>query len=130
MLAGEEPPAELEIAAGGARLVVDIANGQKTGAYLDQQRNRERVAAHARDADVLDAFSYTGGFAIACLHAGARGATLIDSSADALELAKRETAAKNGLPIGEVKLFKKFSSWRRMSHILNYYVANLMINEC
>jgi 23S rRNA (cytosine1962-C5)-methyltransferase len=96
LLAGEEPPAELEIAAGGARLVVDIANGQKTGAYLDQQRNRERVAAHARDAEVLDAFSYTGGFAIACLHAGARRATLIDSSADALELAKRETAA-NGV---------------------------------
>ncbi|HEY3517255.1 MAG TPA: class I SAM-dependent methyltransferase [Gammaproteobacteria bacterium] len=96
LLAGEEPPTELEIVAGGARLVVDIANGQKTGAYLDQPFNRERVAAHARDADVLDAFSYTGGFAIACLHAGARRATLIDSSADALELAKRETAA-NGV---------------------------------
>lgn len=95
LLAGAEPPAALEIIAGGARLVVDIANGQKTGAYLDQQRNRERVAAHARDADVLDAFSYTGGFAIACLHAGARRATLIDSSADALELAKRETAAND-----------------------------------
>ena len=67
LLAGEEPPAALEIDSGGMRLVVDIANGQKTGAYLDQQRNRERVAAHARDADLLDAFSYTGGFAIACL---------------------------------------------------------------
>ena len=96
VLAGEEPPAALEIIAGGARLVVDIANGQKTGAYLDQQRNRERVAAYARDADVLDAFSYTGGFSIACLQAGARRATLIDSSADALELAKGETAA-NGV---------------------------------
>lgn len=96
LLAGEEPPVALEIVAGGARLIVDIANGQKTGAYLDQQCNRERVAAHARDADVLDAFSYTGGFAIACLHGAARRATLIDSSADALELAKRETAA-NGV---------------------------------
>ena len=96
LLAGEEPPAELTIAAGGVRLVVDIANGQKTGAYLDQQRNRERVAAHARDADVLDAFSYTGGFAIACLQAGARRATLIDSSPDALKLAERE-AVSNGV---------------------------------
>jgi 23S rRNA (cytosine1962-C5)-methyltransferase len=94
-LAGEQPPGELEIVASGARLVVDIANGQKTGAYLDQQHNRERVAAHARDADVLDAFSYTGGFAIACLRAAARRATLIDSSADALALAERETAANN-----------------------------------
>jgi 23S rRNA (cytosine1962-C5)-methyltransferase len=94
-LAGEQPPDQLEIVAGGARLVVDIANGQKTGAYLDQQYNRERVAAHARDADVLDAFSYTGGFAIACLRAAARRATLIDSSADALALAERETAAND-----------------------------------
>jgi 23S rRNA (cytosine1962-C5)-methyltransferase len=92
-LAGDEPPRELEIVSGGIRLVVDIANGQKTGAYLDQQRNRERVAAHARDAQVLDAFSYTGGFAISCLRGGAKDATLIDSSADALALAEREAAA-------------------------------------
>ena len=96
LLAGEEPPAEIEIVAGGVRLVVDIANGQKTGAYLDQQRNRECVARHAGDGDVLDAFSYTGGFAIACLRAGARRATLIDSSVDALNVAERETAA-NGV---------------------------------
>lgn len=76
--------------------MVDIAGGQKTGAYLDQQRNRKRVAGHARGADVLDAFAYTGGFAIAALRAGARSATLVDSSADALALAERETAA-NGV---------------------------------
>ncbi|HXS79485.1 MAG TPA: class I SAM-dependent methyltransferase [Gammaproteobacteria bacterium] len=97
LLAGKEPPAELTIVAGGVRLVVDIANGQKTGAYLDQQRNREHVAAHARDSDVLDAFSYTGGFAIACLKAGARRATLIDSSPDAMKLAEREAASNDVL---------------------------------
>lgn len=91
-LAGQEPPREIEIAAGGVRVVVDLANGQKTGAYLDQQRNRKHVAGHARDAEVLDAFSYTGGFAIACLQAGAKSATLVDSSADAVALAERETA--------------------------------------
>ena len=96
LLAGEEPPRELEIVSSGIRLVVDIANGQKTGAYLDQQRNRERVAAHARGAEVLDAFSYTGGFAIACLRADAQRATLVDSSADALALAQREATA-NGV---------------------------------
>ena len=95
VLAGEEPH-EVEVVAGGARLIVDVANGQKTGAYLDQQRNRERVAAHGRDADVLDAFSYTGGFSIACLRAGAQRATLVDSSAEALALAERETTA-NGV---------------------------------
>jgi 23S rRNA (cytosine1962-C5)-methyltransferase len=93
VLAGAEPPREVTVAAGDVRLIVDVANGQKTGAYLDQQRNRERVAAHARGADVLDAFSYTGGFSIACLRRGAKSATLVDSSAEALALAARETAA-------------------------------------
>jgi 23S rRNA (cytosine1962-C5)-methyltransferase len=96
VLSGDQPPSEVEIVSDGARFMVDIVNGQKTGAYLDQQRNRERVAAHARGGDVLDAFSYTGGFAIACLRGGANAATLVDSSAEALALAERETAA-NGL---------------------------------
>lgn len=96
VLAGAEPPRDLAIVAGGTRFMVDIAGGQKTGAYLDQQRNRKRVAGHARDAEVLDAFAYTGGFAIAALRAGARSATLVDSSAEALALAERETAA-NGV---------------------------------
>jgi 23S rRNA (cytosine1962-C5)-methyltransferase len=95
-LAGETPPRELEIVSSGVRFMVDIANGQKTGAYLDQQRNRDRVAAHAHEAEVLDAFSYSGGFAIACLRAAATRATLIDSSAEALALAEREAAA-NGV---------------------------------
>ena len=96
LLAGEAPPAELEIDAHGVRYLVDLNGGQKTGAYLDQQRNRQRVAAHARDGDVLDAFAYTGGFALAALRSGATHATLIDSSADALQLAERD-AARNGL---------------------------------
>jgi 23S rRNA (cytosine1962-C5)-methyltransferase len=96
MLAGEEPPAAIEIRSASLRFGVDVRGGQKTGAYLDQQRNRERVAAHAAGADVLDAFAYGGGFALACLKAGARSAVLIDSSADALALAER-TAAVNGV---------------------------------
>jgi 23S rRNA (cytosine1962-C5)-methyltransferase len=93
VLAGSEPPREIELVAGDARLVVDIANGQKTGAYLDQQNNRQRVAAHAHGADVLDAFAYSGGFSIASLRRGAKSATLVDSSAEALALAERDTAA-------------------------------------
>ena len=95
-LAGSEPPHVIEVLSGGARFAVDVASGQKTGAYLDQQRNRERVAAHAAGAEVLDAFSYSGGFSIACLLHGGRAATLIDSSAEALALAERETTA-NGV---------------------------------
>ena len=92
VLAGAEPPAEIEVLAGDVRSLVEILGGQKTGAYLDQQLNRRRVAAHAHGGEVLDAFSYSGGFAIACLKSGARGATLIDSSREALALAERETS--------------------------------------
>jgi 23S rRNA (cytosine1962-C5)-methyltransferase len=96
VLAGKPPPAAVEIEADGVRRLVDIAGGQKTGAYLDQQRNRKRVAAYARDAEMLDAFAYTGGFAFAGLRRGAASATLIDSSADAMRLAERD-AVQNGL---------------------------------
>jgi len=88
VLARSEPLTAIEFRQGDLRLRVDVQAGQKTGSYLDQQRNRERVAAHARDAEVLDAFSYTGGFALSCLRAGAKSATLVDSSADALALAE------------------------------------------
>jgi 23S rRNA (cytosine1962-C5)-methyltransferase len=90
ILSGTPPPAELEIQTGGLRQLVDIAQGQKTGAYLDQRDNRRHVAAFARDARVLDAYAYTGGFALSCLQNGAREATLIDSSAEALRLAARQ----------------------------------------
>jgi 23S rRNA (cytosine1962-C5)-methyltransferase len=54
------------------------------------------VAELARGAEVLDAFAYTGGFAIAALTAGAVSATLVESSAEALRTAQREAAA-NGV---------------------------------
>lgn len=88
VLLGTVPPS-ITIVQGDVRFEIDVVHGQKTGAYLDQHRNRERVAALAAGADVLDAFAYGGGFALTCLAAGARAATLIDSSKDALQLARR-----------------------------------------
>jgi 23S rRNA (cytosine1962-C5)-methyltransferase len=96
VLRGDAPPAEIEVRMGRTNWLVDVVNGQKTGAYLDQQRNRERVAELAHGAEVLDAFAYTGGFAIAALTAGAAGATLVESSAEALRTAEREAEA-NGV---------------------------------
>ena len=95
-LCGADPPPAIEVRSSGARFEVDVVNGQKTGAYLDQQTNRLRVARYARGADVLDAFAYTGGFAISALTAGAASAVLVDSSEEALRLADRETVA-NGV---------------------------------
>jgi 23S rRNA (cytosine1962-C5)-methyltransferase len=97
VLRGAEPPAEIEVRSGRARFRVDVAQGQKTGAYLDQQANRQRVAAYARGAAVLDAFAYTGGFAITALLEGAASALLVDSSEEALRLADRESE-RNGVP--------------------------------
>lgn len=79
-----------------ARFSVDVAAGQKTGFYLDQRENRTALAPYVRDADVLDVFCYTGGFAVHAALAGARRVTGIDSSADALHLA-RANAALNGV---------------------------------
>lgn len=95
-LRGAPPPGSVELEIGGLRQLVDLVEGQKTGAYLDQRDNRRRVAAHARGARVLDAYAYTGGFAISCLLAGAASATLIDASGEALALAERQ-AGLNGV---------------------------------
>jgi 23S rRNA (cytosine1962-C5)-methyltransferase len=78
------------------RYRVDVATGQKTGFYLDQRDNRQRVRRSASERDVLNCFCYTGGFTVAALAGGARTVLSIDSSAAALALA-RENVAANGL---------------------------------
>ncbi len=88
LLAGEEPPDRIEIEENGHRLWVDVRHGHKTGFYLDQRDNRQKAKAYVRNADVLNLFCYTGGFTVAALSAGARSVLNVDSSADALELAK------------------------------------------
>ena len=90
------PSAPVEFAIGGMRQLVNIEQGHKTGSYLDQSINRQRVATYATGGRVLDAYSYSGGFAISSLLHGAANATLIDSSADALSMAKQQ-AALNGI---------------------------------
>ena len=72
----------------GLRFQVNIAQGHKTGFYLDQRDNRRKVADYCGGRDVLDVFCYTGGFAV---YAGAQGAnrvTNVDSSREALRVAK------------------------------------------
>ena len=95
-LAGEEPPGEIEIFEGPVRYLVDVRAGHKTGFYLDQREARESVAARARGADVLNCFSYTGGFGLACRAAGAASVTQVDISAAALALARRNEALTAG----------------------------------
>ena len=72
----------------GLHFRVDVEAGQKTGFFLDQRDNRQRVRALAAGREVLDAFCYTGGFTVAALAGGATHVTAVDSSAPALELAQ------------------------------------------
>ncbi len=70
----------------------DAKQGQKTGFYLDQRENRRRVAAYAAGRSVLGAYCFTGAFEINLAQAGASEVVGIDSSAPALEQAKRHCA--------------------------------------
>ena len=82
---------------GGIAYRVDVMAGQKTGFYLDQRDSRRRVCELASGRSVLNAFCYTGGFTLAALAGGAREAVSIDSSADALALARSNLAANPSL---------------------------------
>ena len=76
---------------------VDVVAGQKTGFFLDQRANRAAVRALAAGREVLDVFCYTGGFTLAALAGGATRVVSVDSSADALALARANLALNPGL---------------------------------
>lgn len=80
----------------GKRFHVDIANGQKTGFFLDQQDNRQAIRHIVKDADVLGAFCYTGSFEITAAYYGARSVLGLDISASAIEMSQAN-AKLNGL---------------------------------
>jgi 23S rRNA (cytosine1962-C5)-methyltransferase len=84
--------AHAEVAEGGVRFPVDPLGGQKTGWFFDQRPSRDRVAALAEGARVLDVFSHVGAFGLRCAVAGASEVTLVDSSAPALAQAEQAAA--------------------------------------
>lgn len=86
---------KIEIEENGLRIIVDVENGQKTGYFLDQRENRNALKGIVEGAEVLDTFCYTGSFALHAVKFGARRVIAIDSSVQALELAK-ENAKLNG----------------------------------
>lgn len=97
VLWGQLPPEQIVVAEDGLRFQVDIRRGHKTGFYLDQRENRRLVRELAvrhqavRDGDLslLNLFSYTGGFGLHALAAGAARVINVDSSREALELAEQ-----------------------------------------
>jgi len=79
----------------GLKFNINLKSGHKTGSYLDQRENRVRVRELAKDKDVLDCFCYTGGFTINALAGGAKSVIAVDSSEDALNLAKENIGLNN-----------------------------------
>lgn len=88
LLAGMVPDL-VEIVENGYKFLVDIKNGHKTGFYLDQRINRKIVGNYCTGKNVLNVFSYTGGFSIYATGNSATSVTSIDSSREANTLAKQ-----------------------------------------
>ena len=96
LVRGTAPTGPIFVHEHGLRFGVDLTEGQKTGYYLDQRDNRQAAARYARGRRVLDMFSYSGGFAVACAVSGGAASVLaVDSSAKATALA-RANADLNG----------------------------------
>ncbi len=116
VLAGEEPPADIGIHEGAVGYLVDVRRGHKTGFYLDQRDARATVGALAKGADMLNCFSYTGGFGLAACAAGAKSVTHLDVSADALALARTNTEltphAQTACDFVEADVFKQLRLYR------------------
>lgn len=85
---------------------VDIKNGHKTGAYLDQRLSRIKASSLSKGASVLNCFSYTGGFGLWALKGGAKRIENVDVSEHALNAAKTGVAF-NHLDPGRCKFLKK-----------------------
>ncbi len=93
---GEPFNTKVEILENGVKYIVDIAEGQKTGFFLDQKYNREAIKKLCKDARVLDCFTHTGSFALNAGLAGASEVTGVDASALGVSQAE-ENAVLNGL---------------------------------
>ncbi len=82
-LHGEPAPETLVVREHGVPFVVDLARGQKTGAFLDQRENRRRVGGLSAGKRVLNLFSYAGGFSLWAAVGGAKDVTSVDVAAGA-----------------------------------------------
>jgi 23S rRNA (cytosine1962-C5)-methyltransferase len=86
----------------GIAYEVDVVHGQKTGFYLDQRENRALAATLAKDAAVLNAFCYTGGFSLAAAKGGASHITSLDTSEEALAAGQRNVQI-NGMDAAKME---------------------------
>lgn len=98
-----------EIMENGLKFEVDVVSGQKTGFFLDQRVNREKIGALSREALVLNCFAYTGAFSVYCAEGGAKKIVSLDISKTACAAARKNLhlnwfAAEN-YPVIEADVF-------------------------
>jgi 23S rRNA (cytosine1962-C5)-methyltransferase len=123
-----EIPEEICITELGAKFLVSPLEGHKTGFYLDQRSSRALVASFARDKEVLNCFSYTGGFTVHCLLQGAKHVTSVDSSGPALSLLQRQLALNN-LPTElsttlNADVFAQLRQWRQQGRLFDLIILD------
>jgi 23S rRNA (cytosine1962-C5)-methyltransferase len=112
VLWGQEPPDLTQVLEQGYRFLVDLKQGHKTGFYLDQRENRARLPAFCAGAEMLDVFAYAGGFSVRAAGAGAAAVTLVESSASALGLARRNVPEHRAVDYVEGDAFSVLRGFR------------------
>jgi len=128
LVSGTEPPEWIVFSENGIRYRVDIRHGHKTGFYLDQCNNRRKIRHYAKSSEMLNCFSYSGGFAVAALAAGAGHVVNIDSSRTALTLVE-ENVRLNNLPLSQVEnieanVFEQLRAFRRQQRLFDLIVLD------
>jgi len=106
---GEDKSGLVEIMENGMRFEVDVISGQKTGFFLDQRINREKIGALSRDATVLNCFAYTAAFSVYCAEGGAKRVVSLDISKSACMAARKNLHLNwfsvDNFPVEETDVF-------------------------
>lgn len=90
-----DAPERIVIKENGLKFLVDIKEGQKTGFFLDQRDKRQALMKYVKGKNVLNCFSYTGGFSVYALAGGAKSVTSVDVSEKAVELSRENMKLNN-----------------------------------
>ncbi|MEY4669520.1 MAG: hypothetical protein RL518_2219 [Pseudomonadota bacterium] len=88
-----EPSQVVSFSENGLRFLADITAGQKTGFFLDQRVNRQKIRDAAGGKHVLNAFCYTGAFSVYAFAGGAESVTSVDASKSAIDLCRQNVVA-------------------------------------
>jgi 23S rRNA (cytosine1962-C5)-methyltransferase len=88
-----EPSRVVSFSENGLRFLADVTCGQKTGFFLDQRNNRQKIKQYAAGKHVLNAFCYTGAFSVYAFAGGAESVVSVDASKSAIDLCRQNVVA-------------------------------------